>query len=237
MKKFLASTLIFSVLAFGLCVKAETIEQEKGYISVNTSLTKEISPNQAEISIGIETSDVSMQKASNENKTIANNVLSAVKPLLGKDDYIKTGEYSAKPQYIYTKDNKKVFDKYIVKNTVTVKTQNTQIVSKIIDTAISSGANNIDDLKFSATDYDTTCNEALTELTKKAYAQANAVACSINGKITGVKSINANYNVDDGTRPVYDMMVKSALGSAPSTPVESGKIKIYLNINASFYVK
>lgn len=237
MKRILTSTLILCAFLSGLCSNAQTIEEEKGYISVNASLTKEISPNQAEISIGVETSDTSMQKAVDENKIIANKVFSEIKPLLGKDDYLKTGEYSAKPQYIYTKENKKVFDKYVVKNIVLVHTRNTAIISKIIDTAISQGATNVDDIKFSATDYDSICNEALAELTKNAHAQANAIANAINTKIIGIKVINANCNVDSGVRPMYDMMAKSVMSSNPATPVESGKIKIFANINASFYTK
>lgn len=237
MKRILTSTLILCAFLFGLCANAQTIEEEKGYISVNSSITKEVSPNQAEISIGIETSDVSMQKASNENKIIATKVFSAIKPLLGKDDYLKTGEYSAKPQYIYTKENKTVFHKFVVKNTVIVKTQNTELISKIVDTAVTQGATNVDDIRFSATNLENTCNQELAELTKIAYNQASAIAASINAKVTGIKTINANCNVENGARPMYDMMVKSALESAPSTPVESGKIKIYLSVNASFYVK
>lgn len=237
MKRILTSTLILCAFLIGLCTNAQTIEEEKGYISVNSSITKEVSPNQAEIAIGIETADTSMQKATNDNKAIATKVFSAIKPLLGKDDYLKTGEYSAKPEYIFTKENKKIFDKYIVKNVVLVHTQNTAIISKIIDTAVAQGATNVDDVRFSVTDYDSACNEALSELTKKVYAQANVVAGSINSKITGIKSINANCSNDSSPRPYY-MMAKSALGSDSSpTPIESGKIKIHANVDASFYVK
>lgn len=237
MKKFLATTLVLSAISLGLCANAQMIEQEKGYISVNASTTKEISPNQAEISIGIETSDKSIKKAAEDNKMAANKVYSALKSILGSEDYIKTGEFSAKPQFIYTKDNQRVFDKYVVKNTVVVRTKDTKSVSKIIDTAIANGATNVDDLKFSATDYDCACNDILGELTKRAFIQANSVAASINSRITGVKSINANCNTENNSRPMYEMMAKSAPAGAGSTLVESGKIKIYANIDASFYVK
>lgn len=239
MKKTLISSLsVLLLIAFvSLSTTAETVEKDKGYISVNESVTKEVSPNQAEISIGIETSDKSLQKASTDNKNISNKVFSNLKSILGSNDYIKTNNYSAKPQYSYTKDNKKVLDKYMVSNTVTVKTKNIELVSKLIDTAIAQGATNVENLQFSATDTDNSCNEALAELTKKAYTQAGSVAKSINSQITGVKSINATCSLDNGPRPMYGMMMKSTMDSVAATPIESGKIKIYANIDASFYVK
>jgi uncharacterized protein len=236
MKKILA-IILFLVVFVTLSSNAETIEKDKGYISVNESITKEISPNQAEISISIETSDKSLKQASEDNKVIANKVYSSLKALLGTNDYIKTSNYSAKPVYIYTKENKKVLDKYSVSNMVIIKTKSTDLVSKLIDTAIAQRATNIDNLQFTATDYDNACNEALSELTKKAQTKANSVANSINSQIIGIKSINATCNTDNGPRPYYAMMARGAMDSASSTPIESGKIKIYANLDASFYVK
>lgn len=238
MKKALSVFVLSALMFVTLSATAETVEKDKGYVSVNQSMTKEIAPNQAEISIGIETSDKSLQKASEDNKKIANDVYSNLKTLLGKDDYIKTSNYNVRPQYIYTKENKKILDKYVVSNSVTVKTKNISIVSKLIDTAISQGATNVDNLKFTAVDYDCACNEALTELTKKAYTQADTVAKSINSQIIGIKSINATCNAENNSRPFYGMMMaKGANESASATPVESGKIIININVDASFYVK
>lgn len=237
MKKVFALFLVMLLTSTIISADADTIEKETGFVSVNFSMTKEISPNQAEITVKIETSDKSLQKASEENKAIAKQVYASLKALISPNDYIKTSNYSAHPQYIYTKDNKRVLDKYVVSNTVIVKTKNTDLVSKIIDTAIAKGATNVENLIFSSSDYDSSCNTALAELTKKASTQANAIANSINAKITGIKSINASCNSDNGPRP-YLMMAKAVGDSATeSTPIESGKVKINVNIDASFYVK
>lgn len=218
----------------GLSTFAETIEKEKGYISVNVSATKEMSPNQAELSISIETQNKSLKQASEENKLIANKVYSALKKLLKPEDYIKTGEYSVQPQYIYNNENKKTLDKYLVINTILIKTKNIRIISNLIDTSLAQGATNVDNLIFSTTDYDESCNELLASLSKKAYSQANLVAKSINSAIMGIKSIDASCSLGNTPMPMYKMMVGS---SSASTPIESGKVNLYANINASFYVK
>lgn len=239
MKKLLLTlTLLVALFFVGIRTNADTIDKEKGYISVSESTTKEITPNQAEISIGIETSDVSLQKASEENKKLANKVYTSLKDLIGAEDSIKTSNYSAYPHYIYTKDNKKVLDKYVVTNTVNVKTKKINLASKLIDTAISQGATNVSNLQFSASDYEDSYNDLLAELTKKAYSKANTVAKSISSQVTGIKSINISCNSENNYRPMYGFAKASMEDSAAvSTPIESGKLKIYANVDASFYVK
>lgn len=240
MKKAFISISIFTLLvALGICAFAEVTDKDKGSISVNASTTKEIAPNQAEISISIETSDSSLKNASENNKVIANNVYTCIKAILDSNDYIKTGEYSARPQYIYTKDNKKILDKYVVTNTVTVKTKNLKVVPKLIDTAIEQGATKIDNLNFSAINYEDICNDALADLTKKAYIKAKTIASSINAKIVGIQTINTTCNTNNNPIPfyAYPMAAKGSFDGASSTPISSGQIKLFANIDASFYIK
>jgi uncharacterized protein YggE len=241
-KKYLLVSTLALTLFLGIPASAQIIKQEAGTIYVSESTVKEIPPNQAEISIGIKTEDKSLQKAAEENKITANKVYSEIKALLGADDYLETNSYKVSPQYTYTKDRKRVLDKYVVSNNVKVKTKNIELISKIIDTAITNGANSLNQLNFSVAgdDYKSECNDALAELTKKAYDKANAIAKSINSKVTGVKSINASCNTENPTRNFYSAfeLSDSAKGSENlSTPTEAGKTNINVSITATFYVK
>lgn len=239
MKKLLLSAILAGSIIAGINLNspASVVEKEEGYISVNASSSQEIAPNQAEITINIETSGKSLQKASADNKIIADKVYSSLKTLLGTSDYIKTQNYSANPIYIYTKENKRVLDGYTVSNNVVVRTKNISIASKLIDTAIAQGATNVNNLEFSVSDYDSACSDLLASLTKRAYSQASTIAKSINSQIIGTKSISSSCNPENNQRP-YMYMAKSARDSAESsTPVESGKIRIFANVDASFYVK
>ena len=68
--------------------------------------------------------------------------------------------------------------------------------------------------------------------------QATTIAKSINSEIIGTKSIASSCNPENNQRPYYAMMAKSSMdNSTSSTPIEGGKMKIYANIDASFYVK
>ena len=241
MKKILTSALVVSavILASTFSCQATVLEKEDGFVSVNATSSKEVAPDQAQITINIETSDKEMQKAAADNKVIADKVYSSLKAVLNteKGDYIKTANYTANPVYTYTKDNKRVFDKYVVSNNVVVITKNTAKVVKLVDTAIAAGATKVNDLEFLVADYDSACNEALAQLTKRAYSQATSIAAAINSKIVGTKSIASSCTPENNQRPVYSMMAKSSAPNESATPIESGKIKIFASINAEFYLK
>lgn len=238
MKKLLFVILVLCTF-FGVSSLARALEFENGYITINSNVIKDISPNQAEISFSVQTFDRVLKNASDENTKVSNKVYSVLKAIIGANDYIKTGQFSARPEYIYTKDNKRILEKFIVTNSVSVKTKNISLVPKLIDTAISQGATGVDSLNFIAVDYDEICSDNLAELTKKAYAQANKVARSINSQIIGVKSISTSCTTENQQRPYYPMMAKATIDavSSASTPIESGKIKLNINVDAAFYVK
>ena len=117
MKKTIALLSLLIILAITSTQSANaTFIQNKGYISVNTSSETEISPDTAQLSVVIKTSDEkSMQTASEENKKISEKVFKELNSLINteKGDYVKTSYYNASPIYSYI-NSKRVFDKYEV---------------------------------------------------------------------------------------------------------------------------
>ena len=115
----------------------------------------------------------------------------------------------------------------------------------MIDKAISLGATDVSNMSFSVSKYENECDALLTSATKKARAQADTLVKAADSVITGVKSINGTCSPNATTRVMYNMMAKSnmydsaapeaAMGS--STPIEVGVVRIYANVNASFFVK
>ena len=220
--------------------------RDRGYISVNTSSDMEIAPDLAEISFAIKTSDTkSMQKATALNKEISDKVYDVLKALINpfNGDYIKTSNFNASPVYSYS-NSKRIFEKYEVSNRVTVRTKSLEKLGKMIDSAINAGATNVDSLSFSLSNYESQCDELISSAAKKAYNRANILSKAMNTSITGINSINTSCNADSSNQPrLY--MAKNALGAnadsaseaATGMSVSSGVIKIYANVNATFFVK
>ncbi len=245
MKKVLLAAVITGLLAGGVATQANvTTPDERGFISASASANKEMASDVAEISIEVQTFDTkSMQKATLENKQISDQVYAAMKSMINtaNGDFVKTADFNATPIYNYS-NNKRNFDKYQVSNSIIVRTKNIKDVGAIIDKALSLGATNINNLNFTVSNYDAECDELLAKATQKAKAQADVIARSVSSSVAGIKSISGSCsNTNSSARVHYNLLeakASNAMGTADmATPIESGTVKIYANINASFYVK
>lgn len=245
MKKFLISAAIVS-LALG-CATVQAISEniERGYISVNTSANAELAPDVAEISIAVKTYDnKSMQKATLQNKEISEQVISTLKSMIdtSKGDYIKTADFSATPIYSYS-GNKRNFDKYQVSNSVVVHTKSIDKIGTMIDKAIALGATDVNSLNFSVSNYEAQCNDLLTLAAKKASARVNAVAKTVPTTLSGIRSMDVSCSTSNSSRPQYKMlmanraMMMDSEAAGSSTTIESGVIKVFANVNATYFVK
>lgn len=245
MKKFLISAVIVG-LALG-CASVQAISEsiERGYISVNTSANAELAPDVAEISIAVKTYDnKSMQKATLQNKEISEQVISTMKSMIdtSKGDYIKTADFSATPIYSYS-GNKRNFDKYQVSNSVVVHTKSIDKIGSMIDKAIALGATDVNSLNFSVSNYEVQCNDLLTLAAKKASARANAVAKTVPTTLAGIRSMDVSCSASNSSRPQYKMlmanraMTMDAEVAGSSTSIESGVIKVFANVSATYFVK
>ena len=241
MKKILAITAVLALMGLNVSFAAA----ERGTISSSANANKEISPDTVEISIAVITNDKqSMQNATKENKEISDKIYNAMKSMINPSngDYVKTTGYSAQPQYNYV-NNKRVFDKYQVSNRIVVHSKSTDKSGAMIDKAIALGATNIDNLNFTLSSYETQCDELLVKATQKARMRADSLAKAAGSKIAGVSSLNASWNPQGQQRVMYNMvMAKSAMaedraGGFESTPIESGSVKLYANVNVTFFVE
>lgn len=245
MKKFLISAAIVSLALGCATVQAISDSIERGYISVNTSANAELAPDVAEISIAVKTYDnKSMQKATLRNKEISEQVIATLKSMIdtSKGDYIKTADFSATPIYSYS-GNKRNFDKYQVSNSVVVHTKSIDKIGTMIDKSIALGATDVNSLNFSVSNYEAQCNDLLTLAAKKASARANAVAKTVPTTLSGIRSMDVSCSTSNSSRPQYKMlmanraMMMDSEAAGSSTTIESGVIKVFANVSATYFVK
>ncbi len=250
MKKIFISIAVLSLFAgcASLSTQAVTTDttKDKGTISINTYSDIEVSPDVAEISFAIKTSDTkSMQKATAQNKEISDKVYNELKSMINPSagDYIKTSDFNASPIYTY-QNSRRNLDKYEVSNRVIVHTKSIDKLGKMIDNAITAGATNVDSLNFSISNYDSQCDELISKAAKKAYNRAAILAKAMNTSVAGVDRITTSCNMGGNNQPRFFMAknmleaaADSASESASGMSISNGIIKINANVNASFFVK
>ena len=249
MKKTLLTAVVLGLIAVSAPLSTQAVTQvshDRGYISVSTSANTEVAPDVAEISFAVQTSDTkSMQKATQLNKEASDRVLSVLSSMLNSSngDYIKTSDFSASPIYTYS-GSKRNLDKYEVSNIVIVHTNSLDKIGAMIDKAIEAGATNVDNLNFSLSTYDSQCNDLLGIATKKAQSRAGLLAKNLATTLDGVRTFDVSCNANNYSSPRMYMaknMLASVADEAASggtqTSISGGVVKIYANVNASFFVK
>ena len=250
MKKTIALITVLSIMAGGMLAGnavSQNNEKDRGYISISTSANTEIAPDTAELSFSVRTSDnKSMQKASLMNKDISEKIYNLLKEQINtaNGDYIKTSNYNATPVYTYN-GNKRTLDKYEVSNRVTVHTKSLDKLGSMIDKATEAGATNIDSLNFSVSNYESQCNSLIEIATKKANTRAGIAAKGVGGSLDGIRSMDISCTEQSNYQTPRLYMAKNMLADAAgsaeaapqSTSISSGVIKVYANVNASFFVK
>ena len=249
MKKTLLTAVVLGLIAVSAPLSTQAVTQvshDRGYISVSTSANTEVAPDVAEISFAVQTSDTkSMQKATQLNKEASDRVLSVLSSMLNSSngDYIKTSDFSASPIYTYS-GSKRNLDKYEVSNRVIVHTKSLDKIGAMIDKAIEAGATNVDNLNFSLSTYDSQCNDLLGIATKKAQSRAGLLAKNLATTLDGVRTFDVSCNANNYSSPRMNMaknMLASVADEAASggtqTSISGGVVKIYANVNASFFVK
>ena len=246
MKKILGTIILGSMFAMTMGIVNLTVqaaENERGSISVWAEATEEATPNMAKITLSVETSDKDITKATEANKTAANNSIAAVKKLLNTQngETVKTLAFNVNPEYKY-KDGTRIFVQYTARNSYEVKIKDVSKLGKIISAALANGANVVSNLSYSLDTNEEACNKLIKQASALAKTKAESAASALGTGITGVKYANIQCNTNEFHQPRYNMSLKSAgnamaMEDAAAVPTEEGTIKFRATVDASFFVK
>ncbi len=218
-------------------------KKEAGVISLNNSVTKEIEPNFATVSFAVENTANEAKKAVSENNEISNKIIKALKAVSSaQTDTIKTTNFSVRPVYTTSTTGKRTIKNYMAVNSVKVETKDISKVANFIDIAISNGANRTDNLSYTLQNEKTICKEMYPALVKDIQDTASQLAIAAGTTLDGLRQLNVSCNTDsyvsNGRFYAKAMAMEAVEDSMiEPTPVEAGKVKIRINVNADFYVK
>jgi uncharacterized protein YggE len=190
-------------------------------IQANGSDTVSVQPDQAQLTVSVSTDGATAQQAAQQNATQTNQVLSAVKQVLGTSGNVQTVGYAINPRYS-NGANPNIIG-YTAVNTIQVTTYDLSLPGPLIDAASSSGATNVNGLTFGLRNPDPVKQQALTAATKQALAHAGAIAAGLGGKVGPIVSAQESST----STPVVMLAATST-----STPIQTG----YVSVSASVVV-
>lgn len=166
----IATSLLFLLVAAPkLQAQATTYTSAPPQIVVSANGEIAITPDRANIQLGVETQSKTASAASAENNKKQNNVLAAIKALGIPASAITTSSYSVTPIQNYDGATRKTtIDGYRVSDIVVVNVAKIEQTGSVIDAALAAGANRVASLNFELADPSKAREEALS----KAVAQA-----------------------------------------------------------------
>jgi len=213
-------------------------------ISVSGSSTTSSDPDTLIIILGVESEAKTAAESLSKNSNSLNSVISALSNSGISEDDLQTSNFSIYPLYDSIKDSdgnwQQILNGYRVSNILSIQTEKIDSAGNIIDAAISSGANRVNNVSFQLSDdklqkiSDDLIASAINDATQK----AEKALVPLKQKIVGVKSVIIHDNVV----PYYDSQIRTASfdgfaeSSMKSTPLISGDEEITTNVSVIFYI-
>lgn len=182
-------------------------------------------PDQATADFGVETAASSAQEAAADNARQMERVIAALVRAGVPRDRIETRGYNVYPDYEPHPENRGEprIRGYRVMNTVSATTYEVAGVGALIDAALAAGANRVHGVRFSLRDPQRLRAQAIAEATRRARADAEALAGAMGlelGMVREASTVDAGY-----ARPGTMMMARDGaeMAQAVSTPIDPGE--------------
>ena len=234
MKIFSLTLLI--VMMFCATTFAEEIRPPT--ISVSGEGIVEVQPDRATISVGVITREKNPSAVQAANAKAATSVINSIVALGIERKNISTGNYSFNQIYRHTDKGKRILEGYEATNSVTIIVDDLNLVGKIIDAALSHGANQVNSLNFGLRNKSTHQDEALKLAVLDAKRKAEVAAGALGKSIIGIRSMSINSSSVSAPRN-YKMARSMAMEDSAAgveTPIESGTLTCSASVHIEFEI-
>jgi uncharacterized protein YggE len=229
--------ILVLALALSGCVAATA---QPKTLNVSGNGTVYLTPDIAYITVGVHTEDPDLASGVSKNNTQAQALVDALKKagIAAKD--IQTSNFS-----VYNNNNGQTVDKttgqvisgsfYSVDNTVTVTVRDLSHLGSILNTAVSSGANNINSISFDVADKTAAMEQARQKAMANASSLATELAKTANVQLGGIQ----NITYSDNSPLQYYAMGGGGAAAAPnaSVPIQPGQTQISVTVSVTYALK
>ncbi len=211
-------------------VYAQTPQQEN-LLTVSGTGTVKALPDLASISIGVETQGPTANETLRENSEKMNAIISSIIGLGVSKQNISTSGFYLYPVYVYPDKEPPKLVGYRVSNTISVTVSKFDMIGKIIDTGVNSGANKIMGVSFLFSENlrKQLVNQALESAVNDAKNKAEIALKPLNLKIIGVKSVQVN----EGYQPILYRAIEAY---SSTTPILPGEQQVSISVQVVFVI-
>lgn len=227
-------TAIILIMAFTTLLEAQEIKQVP-MINVSGEGKIKVVPDQALISISLETKGTNATEVKKENDIKMDAVLKYIKKAnIAKEDF-QTQRVSLNPNYDY---EKKKYN-YLATQSIKILLKDLSKYDALVDGLVDIGINRIDNVEFKSSKFDALQSDARKLAIKDAKAKAEDFV-SVLGQKVG-KAISISDNSQNYTpQPIrYEMKAMAMANDAaePRETLATGELEIIVNVSVSFILE
>ena len=219
----------------------EEFDHTENIISVTGTASASSESDTLIVVLGVESEAKTANESLSKNSNSLNSVISSLTGTGISEDDIQTSNFRIYPLYDFSDSkDKQILIGYRVSNMLSIQTDKIDSAGNIIDAAVSSGANRVDNVSFQLSDEksqkisDNLIANAITDAKQK----AEKALAPLKQQIVGVKSVVIHDNVmpyyDSPMRASFDGMAMES--SMKSAPIMSGDEEITTNVSVIFYI-
>ena len=239
-KRLLSKTIALAAICATMATAAFAAPQgtfDTSEIQITGQASRSVAPSYAILTLGITSQNTNINAAKSNNDRIMSDLISRLANLGVDKKDIFTSNISINPTSDY-QEGKRINTGYNVSNHVTVKINNLDNVGKVVDAAVSAGANDINNLSFQ-NDVSQQLSDSLTkEAIQNGRHKAEVIAAALGRTLGPVKTVSISTTETSSMDSGYyrnAVMLKAALETA--TPVEKGSLVVSQDANITYYLQ
>ncbi len=225
MKK-LGIALFVAVLTLGFCATA--LAQTD--IAATGTGQVVLTPDTASVYLGVSATDADAGQALAQVNETLSQVRQAIADAGVDPADISTSSIDMYTQIDYSDDEEKISG-YVVSHRLTVVVRDTSQLGAVIDSAVASGANQINGISLSASNSEEAYNQALAIAVQNAQAHAQSIAQAAGMSITQLKELNESDSYGYNYSGVAAFAEDAGSGN---TLVDIGTLTVSATVSAVF---
>lgn len=187
--------------------------------------TAAAAPDRAIVVLGAITEGPVLPAVQTENAKIVTTIIQSLLKLNIPREKIQTYDFGIEIQYDY-QDGKQIFRGYKVTHLLQITNDRVELTGILVDTAVSSGANNITDITFTTTQPEFYENQALSLAIRNARQKAVTIANTLG--VTLITVPNQVQEITGTAEPIP--YATTMLSKSTVTPIQPGQLTIYAKV-------
>jgi hypothetical protein len=224
------SAFFVALVASASLAAEDPDDERRPVIVVAGSAVVRAAPNQAFVTLGVESRDPNPGSAQRRNAAAMDAVYAKLKGAGIPTDALRTLSYGLLEDFDY-ETGKRVSKGFLARNSIEVRVDDLERIGEIIDVATAAGANSVGGVRFDVKDRTSLERDALSRATADARSRADAIAAGGGVRVGRLLRIEERGGFVPPPQP-GPFLAKAAMDeAAPQTPILPGEIEVRAEVS------